>query len=336
MSVIKELFLWLLFFVLIVAGLFAYYARTPIPLEHTPFVFALKQGSSLKSAAHQIRQAGGLNNEWLFVLLGRGLGKATQIKPGNYQLEREVTPLQLLKMISKGQVEQGSLTIIEGNTFKQLRDTLNAEPSLRHDSAALSVAEIMKRIGASEHTAEGLFFPDTYNYDKGSSDIKVLKRAYQLMQHNLDETWKKRDANLPFKTQYEALILASIVEKETGQPVDRPMIASVFVNRLRKNMRLQTDPTVIYGIGDKFDGNLRKRDLLRDTPYNTYTRNGLTPTPICLPSLAALKATLHPAPSRALYFVARGDGTSQFSSTLIEHNSAVNSFQIKPQKPPKK
>lgn len=335
MKIIKELILWLVFILVIVGGLFAYYARTPIPLERTPFVFALKPGSSLKSAAHQIQQAGGLNNEWLFVLLGRGLGKAAQIKPGNYQLEHEVTPLKLLTIISRGQVEQSSMTIIEGSTFSQLRAALNADPTLRHDSAALSVSEILKRIGANEKTAEGLFFPDTYNYDKGSSDLIVLKRAYQLMQRNLQDAWKKRDSSLPFDTPYEALILASIVEKETGKPSDRSMIASVFINRLRKNMRLQTDPTVIYGIGDKFDGNLRKRDLTRDTPYNTYTRNGLTPTPISLPGLAALQATLHPEPSRALYFVARGDGTSQFSSTLIEHNNAVNNFQIKPQKPKK-
>ncbi|HEX7454882.1 MAG TPA: endolytic transglycosylase MltG, partial [Gallionella sp.] len=294
-----------------------------------PFVFSLKQGSSLKSAAHQIQQAGGLNNEWLFVLLARGLRKATQIKPGNYQLEHEVTPLQLLNMISKGQVEQSSLTIIEGSTFKELRVALNEDPTLRHDSAALSDAEILKRIGASESAAEGLFFPDTYNYDKGSSDLIVLKRAYQLMQRYLQENWKKRDADLPFDSPYEALILASIVEKETGQPSDRPMIASVFINRLRKNMRLQTDPTVIYGMGDKFDGNLRKRDLTHDTPFNTYTRDGLTPTPIALPGLAALQATLHPAPSHALYFVSRGDGTSQFSSTLVEHNNAVNRYQLK-------
>jgi UPF0755 protein len=330
MSIIKEILLWLLFLLLIVAGLFAYYARTPIPLEHTPFEFALKQGSSLRSAAHQIRQAGGLNNEWLFVLLARGLGKAAQIKPGNYQLEHEVTPLQLLNMISKGQVEQSSLTIIEGSTFKELRSTLNEESTLRHDSVTLSDTEILNRIGATETAAEGLFFPDTYNFARGSSDIVVLKRAYQLMQRQLQENWKKRDANLPFDKPYQALILASIVEKETGQPSDRPMIASVFINRLRKNMRLQTDPTVIYGLGSKFDGNLRKRDLTHDTPYNTYTRNGLTPTPIALPGLASLQATLHPAPGRALYFVARGDGSSQFSNTLIEHNNAVNQYQIKP------
>lgn len=329
MSVIKELLLWLLFLLFVVAGLFAYYANSPIPLERAPFEFSLKQGSSLKSAARQIRQAGGLNNEWLFVLLARSLGKAGQIKPGNYQLEHEVTPLKLLSMISKGQIEQSSLTIIEGSTFKQLRLAMDADPTLRHDAMSLSDAEILKRIGASETSAEGLFFPDTYNYDKGSSDLAVLKRAYQLMQRQLHENWKQRDAGLPFDSPYQALILASIVEKETGQPVDRPMIASVFINRLRKNMRLQTDPSVIYGMGEKFKGNLQRRDLTTDTPYNTYTRNGLTPTPIALPGLAAIQAVLHPAPGKALYFVARGDGSSQFSNTLIEHNNAVNRYQKK-------
>ncbi|HAF43777.1 MAG TPA: endolytic transglycosylase MltG [Gallionellaceae bacterium] len=329
MNVIKELLLWLLFLLVVLAGLFAYYANTPIPLERTPFEFTLKQGSSLKSAASQIKKAGGLSNEWLFVLLARGLGQARQIKPGNYQLEHEVTPLKLLHMISKGRVEQSSLTIIEGTTFRQLRAVLNGDPTLRHDSAPLSDEEILKRIGAGETSAEGLFFPDTYNYDKGSSDLVVLKRAYQLMQRQLQESWKHRDAGLPFDTPYQALILASIVEKETGQPGDRPMIASVFVNRLRKNMRLQTDPTVIYGMGDKFKGNLRRKDLTTDSPYNTYTRSGLTPTPIALPGLAAIQAALHPAPSKALYFVARGDGTSHFSTNLIDHNNAVNRFQLK-------
>jgi peptidoglycan lytic transglycosylase G len=330
MSIIRELSLWVLFVVIIVLGLFTYYARTPIPLEHTPFEFSLKPGSSLKSATHQIRQAGGMNNEWLFVTLGRTLGKAKQIKPGNYQLEHEVSPLQLLNMISKGQVEQSSLTIIEGSRFKELRALLNAEPTLRHDSEALTEAEILKHIGATETVAEGLFFPDTYNFARGSSDLIVLKRAYQLMQQKLKENWKDRDANLPLETSYQALILASIVEKETGQARDRTMIASVFINRLRKHMRLQTDPTVIYGMGDKFDGNLRKRDLLKDTPYNTYTRYGLPPTPIALPGLAAIQAVLHPAPGKALYFVARGDGSSQFSDSLVEHNNAVNQYQVKP------
>lgn len=274
-----------------------------------------------------MQQAGVLPSDWLFVLLARGLGKAAQIKPGNYEIETPVTPLQLLDMISKGRVEQSSVSIIEGWTFKQLRATLDAEPSLHHDTLNLSEAEILKLIGASERDAEGLFFPDTYNFASGSSDVAVLKRAYQLMQRNLQESWKNRSPNLPFETPYQALILASIVEKETGKASDRGMIAAVFVNRLRKKMLLQTDPTVIYGMGDKFDGNLHKRDLLTDTPYNTYTRNGLTPTPIALPGLGAIQSALHPAQSNALYFVARGDGSSYFSSTLAEHNNAVNRYQ---------
>jgi UPF0755 protein len=327
MNPIKELLLWLLFIVVVIAGLAGFYALRPLSFSHLPYEFSLKQGSSLKSASRQMQQAGVLPSDWLFVLLARGLGKAAQIKPGNYEIETPVTPLQLLDMISKGRVEQSSVSIIEGWTFKQLRATLDAEPSLHHDTLNLSEAEILKLIGASERDAEGLFFPDTYNFASGSSDVAVLKRAYQLMQRNLQESWKNRSPNLPFETPYQALILASIVEKETGKASDRGMIAAVFVNRLRKKMLLQTDPTVIYGMGDKFDGNLHKRDLLTDTPYNTYTRNGLTPTPIALPGLGAIQSALHPAQSNALYFVARGDGSSYFSSTLAEHNNAVNRYQ---------
>lgn len=327
MNPIKELTLWLLFIVIVVAGLTGFYALRPLQPAQLPYEFSLKQGSSLKSAAHQMKQAGVLPNDWLFVLLARGLGKAAQIKPGNYQVEEAMSPLQLLDMISKGRVEQSELTIVEGTTFAQLRQNLNASTSLRHDTAVLSDNDILARIGATEKHAEGLFFPDTYNFATGSSDLSVLKRAYQLMQRHLLENWDKREPNLPFITPYDALILASIVEKETGQAIDRPMIAGVFINRLNKKMLLQTDPTVIYGIGEKFDGNLRKRDLQTDTPYNTYTRSGLTPTPIALPGLAALQAVLHPAQTNALYFVAKGDGSSYFSSTLSEHNNAVNRYQ---------
>ncbi len=300
-----------------------------MPLPHTPIEFSLKSGSSLKSAANQMRQAGVLENDWAFVLLARGLGKAKVIKYGNYQLEGEVSLFELLDIISSGRTEQSQITIIEGVTFMELRTLLNAHPGLRHDSASLSEAEVLQGVGATEEVAEGLFFPDTYNFASGSSDLVVLKRAYQTMQRHLQENWGKRDANLPFETPYQALILASIVEKETGKPADRPLIASVFVNRLRKKMRLQTDPTVIYGMGDKFDGNLRKKDLLHDTRYNTYTRGGLTPTPIGLPGLASIQAVLHPVPSKALYFVSRGDGSSHFSESLVEHNNAVNRFQKK-------
>jgi UPF0755 protein len=206
---------------------------------------------------------------------------------------------------------------------------MDASPTVRHDSTKLTETEILQRIGAIEKQAEGLFFPDTYNYASGSSDLVILKRAYQTMQRHLQECWKIRATDLPLSSPYEALILSSIVEKETGQAKDRDMIAAVFINRLRKHMRLQTDPTVIYGIGDKFDGNLRKRDLKSDTPFNTYTRDGLTPTPIALPGLASLQAAVNPAKSDALYFVARGDGTSRFSRSLTEHNDAVRRYQLK-------
>lgn len=308
-------------------GLTVFYAMRPLPVTQFPYEFALKQGDSLKSAARQMQQAGVLSSDWMFVLLARGLGKAAQIKPGNYEIETPVSPLQLLDMISKGKGMESGIVIIEGFTFKQLRAALNANSDIRHDTLNLSEAEILQRIGATEKDAEGLFFPDTYNYSSGSSDLTILKRAYQLMRRNLQESWNNRAADLPLAHPYQALILASIVEKETGKASDRSMIAAVFINRLNLNMLLQTDPAVIYGMGGKFDGNLRKRDLLTDTPYNTYTRAGLTPTPIALPGLGAIQAVLHPAKTDALYFVAKGDGSSYFSKTLSEHNNAVNRYQ---------
>jgi len=326
---VRKLFALLMLPVLLVLAGFGYYAYHPLPLPAAPFEFELKQGRNLKGMAHELRQAGLLEQDWAFVWLARLLGKSAQIQAGYYVLERPVTPLELLEMFSKGEVIQRKLSIIEGWTFKQFRDALNANPDLKHLASNLTDADILQRIGATEMHPEGLFFPDTYRFAAGTRDIVIFKRAYQTMQQRLQSAWATRDTNLPLQTPYQALILASIVEKETGTPGDRPMIAAVFVNRLRKGMLLQTDPTVIYGMGDKFDGNLRKRDLLYDTPYNTYTRRGLTPTPIALPGLAALQATLHPAQTDALYFVSRGDGSSQFSSTLMAHNRAVNRYQIK-------
>ncbi len=329
MRIIKKLISWVTFILLLLVGAGVYFSLKPMSLPHVPIEFSLKPGSSLKSAANQMKQAGVLENDWAFVLLARGMGKATQIKYGNYQIEKEISHFELLDMINSGRTEQSQITVIEGSTFNELRNLLNTHPGLRHDSALLLEAEVLQSVGATEKVAEGLFFPDTYNFASGSSDLIILKRAYQNMQRHLQENWGKRDANLPFESTYQALILASIVEKETGKPADRPMIASVFVNRLRKKMRLQTDPTVIYGMGDKFDGNLRKKDLQQDTRYNTYTRDGLTPTPIALPGLASLQAVLHPASSKALYFVSRGDGSSHFSESLVQHNYAVNRFQKK-------
>jgi len=327
MRTINRLLLLTLLLALALLGLFAYLSFTPNPLPRTPIEFSLKPGSSLKGAVSNMKQAGALENDWAFLVLARALNKATQIKHGNYQLERSVSHFELLDIISSGRTEQSQLTIVEGLTFKELRTLLNTHAGLRHDSAAMSESEILQNIGAAETFAEGLFFPDTYNFSSGSSDLLVLKRAYRTMQEQLLSNWEKRDAGLPLETPYQALILASIVEKETGQAVDRPMIASVFTNRLRIKMRLQTDPTVIYGMGERFDGNLRRRDLTTDTSYNTYTRNGLTPTPIALPGLASIQAALHPAQSNALYFVAKGNGSSHFSSSLSEHNNAVNRYQ---------
>ena len=326
MRLIKHLLLVLFFLAAIIIGTIGYYAVNPISLPSLPFEFSINQGSSLKAAARQMQQVGILTNEWMFVTLARLIGKTTQIKAGNYELEAALTPLELLDVMTRGQVNQNEISIIEGWTFNQLRSTLNTNSSIRHDSLALSEAEIMQRIGASESHAEGLFFPDTYYFAAGTSDLNMLKRAYLTMQKHLQESWQTRSQNLPLASPYQALILASIVEKETGQAKDRSMIAGVFINRLRKGMLLQTDPTVIYGLGDKYDGNLHKQNLQTDTPYNTYTRAGLTPTPIALPGLAALQAALHPAKTDALYFVARGDGSSEFSGSLVQHNRAVNKY----------
>ncbi len=312
---------------LVGAGGLAYFVNRPLPLPMSPFVFDLKQGSSLNSTVRELHQAGLIEHDQLFVWLVRISGKSTQLKAGNYVLEHSVSPLKLFEIISRGEVSQRQVSVIEGWTFRQLRQALNANPDISHTTANLSDAEILQRIGATENHPEGLFFPDTYYFAAGSKDLVIFKRAYLAMQKHLQQVWLDRVPDLPLHTPYQALILASIVEKETGLPGDRGMIAGVFVNRLRKGMRLQTDPAVIYGVGDKYDGNLHKRDLLQDTEYNTYTRAGLTPTPIALPGLASLQAATHPARTDALYFVSRGDGSSQFSSSLTSHNQAVDKYQ---------
>lgn len=328
MSLIKQLFKLIVLSIFILIAASGYYVIRPLPAPVLPFEFSLQAGSSLKSVAHQMKLAGLLDDEQVFVLLGRGMGLAGKMKYGNYQLTKQVSMYELLQIVSQGRVAQSDLTIIEGWTFKQFREALNAAPKLKHDTVSMTDIQIMQGIGATEKHPEGLFFPDTYVFPSGSSDLALIKRAYLTMQKRLQLAWQARDQNLPLESPYQALILASIVEKETGKAVDRTMIASVFINRLRKGMRLQTDPTVIYGIGEKYDGNIRKRDLLKDTEYNTYTRNGLTPTPISLPGKESLQATLHPAESSALYFVARGDGSSQFSNTLVDHNKAVGRYQL--------
>jgi UPF0755 protein len=322
-----------LFAALAAGGWFYWKVTSPLRLAGGGRVeFYVAPGSGMRVAARDIAAAGIDFDPWMLVVLGRLLGVEGSIKAGSYEIAGGTSLLDLLRKLTRGDVTQAEITFIEGQTFRQMRVRLNAHPDLRHDSKDVSDAEIMRRLGAETgNTAvpEGWFFPETYLFAKHSSDIDVLARAHRAMRRHLEREWEERAPRLPLATPYQALILASIVEKETGRDADRPLIAAVFLNRLERGMLLQSDPTVIYGLGERFDGNLRKRDLLADTPYNTYVRVGLPPTPIAMPGLASLKAALRPAPSRALYFVARGDGSSHFSSTLEEHNRAVDRYQRK-------
>lgn len=315
----------------LVAGSWFYWrVSTPLRLAAERVEFHVAAGSGMRVAAREIAASGVDFDPWVLIALGKLLRVEGSIKAGSYEIGRGTTLLELLRKLTRGDVSQAEIVFIEGWTFRQIREKLNAHPDVRHDSVAVPDAEIMRLIGADgagKTAPEGWFFPDTYLFSKRSSDIDILARAHRAMQRHLEREWQGRAPQSPLATPYQALILASIVEKETGKEQDRPLIAAVFLNRLRQGMLLQTDPTVIYGLGARFDGNLRKRDLLADTPYNTYTRAGLPPTPIAMPGLASLQAVLNPAPSQALYFVSRGDGSSHFSQTLEEHNQAVNRYQ---------
>ena len=327
MHILKRMIFLVLAATSLFAGWFAYHVSAAVQLPAVPYEFSIKSGSSLKSVAKQLADAGVLHDTWSFVLLSRLMGYASLLKAGDYELTENTSPWQLLERVTTGDVNQSEVRFIEGCTFSQLRKTLDEHPAVRHDTTGLSDREVLQLIGASETAAEGLFFPDTYYFVRGNSDIAILKRAYRTMQNNLNIAWAGRATNLPLTDAYQALILASIVEKETGRESDRANIAGVFVNRLRLGMRLQTDPTVIYGLGEKFDGNLRKKNLLTDQEYNTYTRCGLPPTPIAMPGLASIQAALNPAKTGALYFVAKGNGGSHFSNNLTDHNRAVTKYQ---------
>ncbi len=314
------------------AGYTAWYVTTPVQIAALPVEFEIPAGHGLRAAVRRMEQAGIEVRPLQFELLARALGHEPEIKAGFYQVAAPSTPLELLDKLARGEVVQAELQVIEGSTFGQLRAALDASPVLRHDTAGISDAELLKRVGASEQHPEGLFFPDTYVFARGSSDLAVLRRAYRIMQSHLAKEWVARAADTPYKSPYEALIMASIVEKETGRAEERDRVAGVLVNRLRIRMALQADPTVIYGLGESFDGNLKKVHLRADGPYNTYTRPGLPPTPIALPGRASLQAALRPAPTDAFYYVSRGDGSSQFSRTLKEHNRAVSQYQLKPRR----
>lgn len=315
---------------LLLFGAALWWLHEPIPLRLPPgsqvVDLEIEPGTPASGVAEVIVASGADVPAVLLHAWFRFSGQGRLIKAGSYELAPGTTPQKLLSMLVRGDQALKSVTLVEGWTFNQVRAALQKAEQLSPDTLNLAPEAIMEKLGKPGVHPEGRFFPDTYTYAKGSSDLAVLKRAARAMDKRLDAAWSLRSPDTPLKTPDEALILASIVEKETGKPSDRPQIGGVFTNRLRLGMLLQTDPTVIYGLGSKFDGNLRKRDLLADTPYNTYTRAGLPPTPIAMPGRAALLAAVQPAPTKAIYFVARGDGSSQFSSSLDEHNRAVNKY----------
>jgi len=288
------------------------------------------RGTSFKGIVAELQQHGLTTaNPWYWRLLAKQLHVAGKLHAGEYALEPGITPRQLLLNMAEGKVLQRNFTIVDGWTFAELRQALGRADKLKHESNELDGAAIMQKIGAAGEAPEGRFLPETYAYVKGDSDLDILRRAHAAMVRTLAALWPGRDKDLPLATPYDALILASIVEKETGSAEERAKIAGVFVRRLQKHMLLQTDPSVIYGMGASYAGNIRKSDLTTDTPYNTYTRAGLPPTPIALPGEPAILAALHPAPGDALYFVARGDGSHVFASSLAEHNRNVDCYQRK-------
>lgn len=318
---------------LLLSGAAWWWLHEPMALRLSPgrqvVDLEIEPGISARGVATAVVAAGAEVPALLLQAWFQLSGQSRLIKAGSYELIPGTTPRRLLRMLVRGEEALKSVTLVEGWTFAQIRSALQKADQLAPDTLGLTPEIIMEKLGRTGLHPEGRFFPDSYTYAKGSSDLAVLKRAAQAMDKRLAAAWALRSPDTPLKSPDEALILASIIEKETGKPADRAQIGGVFSNRLRIGMPLQTDPTVIYGMGEKFDGNLRKRDLQLDTPYNTYTRMGLPPTPIAMPGKAALLAAVQPAPTQALYFVSRNDGSgaSQFSASLDEHNRAVNQYQ---------
>ncbi len=300
------------------------------PLNYTePVVLTVISGQGYRTIVDRLEREGVVKHRWHWWVLGRHSDLAGRIQAGEFALPVGLAAPDVLRYLADGRVVQYALTIVDGWTFKELMFAVSQHQALEHTLLELDSEEVARRIDVDLHHPEGWFEPETYYFPRGTSDLSVYQRAYKAQQQRLAEIWATRAPDLPLKDPIELLILASIVEKETGLASERAEIAGVFVRRLRKGMRLQTDPTVIYGLGDGFDGDLRRRDLRTDTPYNTYTRHGLPPTPIAMPGEAALKAVAHPADGDSLYFVARGDGSHQFSNTLDEHNAAVRKYQLK-------
>lgn len=300
----------------------------PLAIRDAPVELDIEPGTSPRAVAALAVGAGvDTDARWLWTWF-RLSGQARQIKAGSYELPAGTTPRSLLGTLTRGDATQTTVTLVEGWSLRQIRQALAKVDGLKLEAQELDDEQLMRAVGGNPALpAEGQFFPETYAFAKGSSDVAVLRRAHRAMQKQLMAAWAQRDANSVLRNPQEALILASIVEKETGAAQDRAQISGVFHNRLRIDMPLQTDPTVIYGLGERFDGNLRRVDLRTDTPYNTYTRRGLPPGPIASPGKASLLAAVRPAATPALYFVARGDGSSEFSRTLAEHNRAVDRYQ---------
>lgn len=326
--------LYLTFIALIVIGgylglRFYQFQTGPIQMQEESVQFVIQQGNSLRQVAERLADEGYIEDQLMFIALSRVTKPRQTIKTGEYRLTPTDTPLDLLQRFRKGEALLYSLTIIEGWTFQQMLNAIQEDPVLIKTLDYSDIPAIMAQISTADEHHEGRFLPDTYLFPRGTTDLDYLQRAYATMQKKLAQLWAERAEGLLLKTPYEALTLASIIEKETGVAFERPMISAVFHRRLQKNMRLQTDPTIIYGLGDEFDGDIRYRDLRRDTPYNTYLHKGLTPTPIALPGADAIHAALHPDDGEALFFVAKGDGTHYFSKTLEEHNKAVRKYQLK-------
>ena len=315
---------------------FHHFQNLPISMTSESVTFSIKKGETIRQVSQNLKDAGFINDHLMFIVLAKLNGEETRIKAGEYRLKAQDTPQDLLNHFIKGSSVNYSFTIIEGWTYKQLTEAIMQDPILEQTETLSDYKTVMSSISAQGSHPEGLFLPDTYHFPRGTSDIQFLKRANITLSEVLEKEWALRADNLPLKTPYEALILASIIEKETGVTYEMPLISAAFIKRLQKNMRLQTDPTIIYGLGDKFDGNIRYRDLRKDTPYNTYIHKGLTPTPISLPGREAIHAALHPADSNAIFFVSKGDGTHHFSETLDEHNAAVRKYQLKGRKPKRK
>ena len=314
-----------------VAGWYVFEQRraldAPLDVPQGGFGYVLPAGASLNGVAQDLAASGLLANPRSLIVYARWHGRAGGIKAGEYRIEADTTAITLLDQLIAGRVVQHTLTVVEGWTFEQMMAAIAADDRLQHTLTGLPGDAVMARLGLAGQHPEGRFFADTYHFPRGTNDVAFLRRAHAAMADYLAAAWPGRQSDLPLRSPEEALILASIVEKETGQAGERPRIAGVFVERLRKGMRLETDPTVIYGMGDAFDGNLRRRDLRADTPYNTYVHKGLPPTPIAIPSAAAIRAVLHPRVDGALFFVAKGDGSHQFSATYEEHQQAVNRYQ---------